>query len=86
MYGADVTLHGAQDVTDTNFLQVDAGLCSKRLMDFYLQVSGDWQFYDHDGDGTLLGTCSNDIGGGVDACSGIQWYQRLNCTTSVCGT
>jgi hypothetical protein len=82
-FGASVNLLGAQNIFDTNSFRVDVGLCSKGLMDFYLQQSGvDWQFYDHDGDGTLLGTCSQE----PDLGDCPFTFTIMTCTSSVCGT
>jgi hypothetical protein len=87
VFGATVNLLGPPEIYDTVFFQVDAGLCSKGLMDFYLDAAanGDWLFYDHGGDGTKLGTCV-DYFEAYGNCSGVVWFQSLQCTSSVCGS
>jgi hypothetical protein len=81
VYGATVNLLGAQNIPGGDLFQID-GLCSQGLMDFYPQHGGAWTFYDHGGDGTLLGNCTLDFG---DSICQENTFKVITCISSVCG-
>ncbi|KAF8814055.1 hypothetical protein BYT27DRAFT_7180308 [Phlegmacium glaucopus] len=65
-----------------NFFSVDAGLCGLGQLDFFKQSDEVWNFYIHEGDGTLQGTCYPN--NATNTCSGFYFFDQLVCYSYIC--
>jgi hypothetical protein len=61
-------------------------LCGVGQLDFYKRSDGHWEFYKHNGDGSLQGTCYSNTGG-IEECNGppdAYFYEQLVCYSYIC--
>ncbi|KAF9502596.1 hypothetical protein BS47DRAFT_1356897 [Hydnum rufescens UP504] len=62
-------------------------LCGMGQLDFRLQNDGHWEFYVHNGDGSLQGTCSSNIGSILNCPHSPDdyfFYEQLLCSSYIC--
>lgn len=73
---------GSDAVASGSDFSIGAGLCGLGQLDFYNRGGGHYQFYQHNGDGTLQGDCFNNVA--TSDCGSTVWEDRLVCFSYIC--
>lgn len=71
-------------IADGGNFSIEGGLCGLSQLDFYNVGGGHYQFYVHNGDGTLQGDCYTNVGS--VGCGGAIYEDRLVCYSYICGS
>ncbi|KAF9516947.1 hypothetical protein BS47DRAFT_1340251 [Hydnum rufescens UP504] len=83
-HGAEILDHSGIPGSPGDFFWTDRGLCGMPRLDFYKREDGHWDFFTHNGDGTVEGRCYTNAGHQPIICEGNSYIETLLCSSYIC--